>query len=88
MALFIFSLFNIKTNGPEYLNAYRHMALMFNTVIECCAMHLNHLYYIIIVFKKREKPARNFRKFVINIAKLKLCLEFIKHTKRHIFSIV
>lgn len=59
---------------------------MFNTVIECCAMHLNRWHYIIIVFKEREKPVWNFRNFVIKTVKLKLCLEFNKHTKIHFFQ--
>lgn len=38
-------------------------------------MHLNRQNYIIIVFKKIEKPVINIRKFVIKIEKIKISLE-------------
>lgn len=61
------------------------MVLMFNIVKEDYAMQLKHQNYVFIVFKKREMPVGNFRKFVIQI-KIKLNLELNKHIKRTFFS--
>lgn len=61
------------------------MVLMFNIVKEGYAMQLKHQNYVFIVFKKREKPVGNFRKFIIKI-KIKLNLELNKHIKRTTFQ--